>query len=91
MQPSQEQDSFPLMSSEVPSLRILPPGVDVVLSQAIAQALAPIKESMAQLAEQVSKGPGVTGVMGVAHEASPWKPRKRAAEHPGEFFARGYW
>ncbi|KAJ1203660.1 hypothetical protein NDU88_007444 [Pleurodeles waltl] len=69
---------------ECPTHCIFPPGVDVVLSQAIAQALAPIKKSMAQVAEQVSKGLCMTGVTGVTPEASLKKSRKRAPGHLGD-------
>ncbi|KAJ1081639.1 hypothetical protein NDU88_001817 [Pleurodeles waltl] len=70
---------------EGPSHRTLPPGLDALLSQVITQGLAPIKESMAQLAEQVSTGPGMFGGAGADFRFSeipaPRKLRKRDAGH----------
>ncbi|KAJ1163186.1 hypothetical protein NDU88_003649, partial [Pleurodeles waltl] len=73
---------------EGPSHRTLPPGVDTLFSQAISHALAPLRDTVAKLTEQVSRGTGMFGVTGAEGDSStlsaPRKMRKRDAGHLGD-------
>ncbi|XP_069082882.1 uncharacterized protein [Pleurodeles waltl] len=82
----QDHDFFPTLSpGEGPSQCTLPPEVDVLISQAIAKALAPLNERVAKLSE-VAKGTGMFGGTGANSKTSvnvmaPKKLRKRNAGH----------